>query len=58
MSFEVVLFYFDFAGKGEPIRLALTHAGVPFVDKRVKPEEWKDKYKSKLRTTRGVLTED
>ena len=35
------LFYFDFAGKGEPIRLALTYAGISFEDKRVKSEEWR-----------------
>ena len=29
------LVYFDIAGKGEPIRLAFTYAGIPFVDTRM-----------------------
>ena len=32
------LVYFDLAGKGEPIRLAFTIAGIPFVDTRLVSE--------------------
>lgn len=34
------LYYFDLAGRAEPIRLALAAAGVPFKDERVNGEQW------------------
>eukprot|EP00750_Incisomonas_marina_P000351 INCI10262.1.p1 GENE.INCI10262.1~~INCI10262.1.p1 ORF type:complete len:289 (-),score=46.40 INCI10262.1:82-852(-) len=34
------LVYFDIAGKGEPIRLAFTYAGIPFVDTRMQGDDW------------------
>jgi len=35
------LSYFDFnGGRGEPVRLALFMAGIPFEDHRVKPQDW------------------
>ena len=35
-----VLFYFDLYGRGEPIRMLLTHAKVDFVDNRISNEEF------------------
>lgn len=36
------LYYFDIKGMGEPIRLTLAQAGVPFEDVRILPEQWPD----------------
>ena len=38
---KIVLTYFDITGKGEPIRYALTCAGIPFEDRRVTGEEFR-----------------
>jgi len=40
-------YYFDVRGLGEQVRLALTQAGVPFEDIRLKREEW-PKYKEEM----------
>lgn len=37
---SIKLTYFDIEGKGEPVRLALILAGVPFEDVRIKFPEW------------------
>ena len=38
---KLKLTYFDFhGGRGEPARLALSMAGIPFEDDRVSPSEW------------------
>ncbi len=34
------LHYFNFYGRGEPIRLLLTHAKIPFEDIRMTLPEW------------------
>jgi len=36
---KLTLYYFNIAGKGEPIRLALNHAGIPFTDHRFKSRD-------------------
>ena len=39
---RIVLSYFDYhGGRGEPARLALSIAGIPFVDHRIARDEWK-----------------
>lgn len=38
---ELTLHYFNIPGKGEPIRLALSYAGIPFVDNRVDADRFK-----------------
>eukprot|EP00834_Sanchytrium_tribonematis_P008933 NODE_1291_length_1425_cov_0.303167.p1 type:complete len:209 gc:universal NODE_1291_length_1425_cov_0.303167:704-1330(+) len=40
MTPKLELTYFDFRGRAEPIRLALQVANIPFVDHRMKREEW------------------
>ena len=37
---SIKLFYFDIEARGEPVRLALSLAKVPFEDNRVKFDEW------------------
>ena len=37
---EYTLHYFGFFGRGEPVRMLLTHANIPFEDKRYTLEEW------------------
>ena len=37
---EYTLYYFDVYGRGEAARIMLSHAGVPFQDKRVADSEW------------------
>lgn len=38
---SVKLTYFDFhGGRGEPARIALTLAGIPFADERIAPKDW------------------
>jgi hypothetical protein len=38
---KLKLTYFDFhGGRGEPARLALSMAGIPFEDDRVSPSDW------------------
>ena len=38
---KLVLTYFDFdAGRGEPVRLALTIGGVAFEDRRIAFQDW------------------
>ncbi len=34
------LHYFNFYGRGEPIRMLLNHANIEFVDKRYEFSEW------------------
>jgi glutathione S-transferase len=49
---KLKLTYFDFhGGRGEPARLALSMAGIPFKDDRVSPSDWSDA----SRTRRSVL---
>lgn len=38
---ELTLHYFNIPGKGEPIRLALSYAGIPFVDNRLDADGFK-----------------
>uniref|UniRef100_A0A915D5H7 glutathione transferase n=1 Tax=Ditylenchus dipsaci TaxID=166011 RepID=A0A915D5H7_9BILA len=40
------LYYFDFRGRGEPIRLLLNYAAEPFQDFRIDRSEWLTKYKN------------
>eukprot|EP01123_Difflugia_compressa_P006063 TRINITY_DN18206_c0_g1_i1.p1 TRINITY_DN18206_c0_g1~~TRINITY_DN18206_c0_g1_i1.p1 ORF type:complete len:201 (-),score=52.00 TRINITY_DN18206_c0_g1_i1:108-710(-) len=35
-----ILHYFDFAGRGEPIRVAFRLGGIPFTDRRIAFPEW------------------
>ena len=37
---EYTIYYFDFYGRGEAIRMMLSHANVPFQDKRIYDNEW------------------
>ena len=39
---KLKLFYFNIPGKGEPIRLALTYAGIPFEDVRLDGEKFRE----------------
>lgn len=43
---NITITYFDLAGRAEPARLALHIAGIPFVDERLKRDEWPS-YKAK-----------
>ena len=41
---HIKLTYFDFhGGRGEPIRLALSIAGIPFEDERITPANWAER---------------
>lgn len=40
MAPQYKLHYFDFRGLGDPIRLILNHAGVPFEDHRITMDKW------------------
>ena len=40
-SSKPILTYFDLYGKGEAIRMALTHGKIDFEDSRVTGESWK-----------------
>eukprot|EP01067_Filipodium_phascolosomae_P003658 Filipodium_phascolosomae@DN2654_c0_g1_i1.p1 len=40
MAPKIELFYFDFKGRAEPIRLALSVAGLEFTDTRFAREDW------------------
>ena len=54
----IKLYYFDFAGRAEPCRIALHHAGVEFEDIRVPFAEWKDRKASMLGGAMPVLEID
>ena len=40
MSNQYTLHYFNLYVRGEPTRMLLSHAGVPFEDKRYEFSEW------------------
>jgi len=50
---EYKLVYFDYEGFGEAIRLALTHAGVPFED--VRHDDMQPGWKDRIKTPFGKL---
>lgn len=49
MAPSLKLYYFDMAGRAEPIRLILTCGKVPFEDCRFPREEW-----AKLKTGKSI----